>query len=179
MWRSAVSLENAGITLPPRSEERQLLQHMWSSCLTLCTMKHSKAWLHSYDTAHPTNRLTHLHTPIKTWQHRGLSVPDMELGKYRPSRERSKRKKAVFLLPAVGKQAVWNANEPVLYLLVKGISYFLTITLGTEKSVNRNNCCSHTPCKQTRSAKPLGMKTKWICCWGLEAKSSRKENHSA
>lgn len=53
--------------------------------------------------------------------------------------------------------AVWSPDDPVLYLLVKGISYFLTITLSKEKSVKRNNNRSHKPCKQkTRMKKQNG-----------------------
>lgn len=74
----------------------------------------------------------------------------MLLGKYQPSH--------VILLPKCycKQAAVWNPNDSVLYLLVKGISYFLTITLSNKKSVKWKNYCRHTPCKQTRGMQPLG-----------------------
>lgn len=54
------------------------------------------------------------------------------------------------------------------------MSYFLTITLRRKKECEEELLPSHTPCKQTRSVNPLGMKTTGIC-WGLEAKRTKNE----
>lgn len=123
------------MVLHPHRVKRQLLQHMHRSRLTLSTVKHNKPWLHCYDTAYLGT--LHWHTPIKTWQLRGLRTTISRYGAgevpqdFTWEKYKEKHIWLFFLLPILCKRkqaVVWNPNDPVLCLLVKGISYFLCVS---------------------------------------------------
>lgn len=112
-----------------------------SSCLTLSTMKHCVASIQ-----HCTYTFANTNKDVTAWSFKtnGFLIWSWERTRslHMSYVKRIKTHLAVFYCSSVHMQAaVWNPNDLVLYLLVKGISYFLTITL---KGVKRNNNYNHT-----------------------------------